>query len=161
MTEFEINKIKLKDGRTTIRYTEPVSGDEFEINSIDPARPELSKALNALVDDVVEICELDMIDEDLHKITVLGVSFTYTQGIGATITALKTLEFSASPLVLNTPHKFSECENEMQMLTTEAVARLKNLIVECNRYINGDRAQGKLFVSNGEEIKPLNRSIAG
>lgn len=144
MREFQIDKVKFKEGRTTIRYTEPVSGDEYEINSIDPAKPEFIQALQLLLEDVLDMCELED-TEWLDKYFVSGCSFSHGERVGVTITALKSLENSHAPLVLNTPHKFFSGDDPKSILTDACIKRLNNLAMRANEYISGERAQGNLF----------------
>jgi len=70
--------------------------------------------------------------------------------MGATITSQMKLEDSYSNLNLNTPHKASDSYSdapvdEMQLLTDDCISDLSCLCEEVELYINGERAQGKLF----------------
>ena len=151
-----ITKVKYDGAKVRIEYEKKRPDeqyDEFTLSSLDSPTQPFRDALNALAMDVVGICELDA--ESLDKLTVRGVSFTYTNDIlGACITALKRLKTSNAPLVLNTPHlpeeAYGEGDSSTPVLDTATVDRLHELALAAERYIEGERAQGDLFVAAGE-----------
>jgi hypothetical protein len=147
-----ITKAKYDGSKVRIEYEKQRPDgqyDEFTLSSLDgPAQPFVD-ALNALAMDVVGICELHA--DSLDRLTVRGVSFTYTNDImGACITALKKLYTSNAPLVLNTPHlpeeAYGEGDTSSPLLDTATVDRLHELALAAERYVDGERAQGDLFV---------------
>lgn len=153
----KIKKVKLtKENKIFITYEEkskdPRYWDEFSFTCSEAARPEFYTTMAALAEHVIDMCELP--ETYLKKISVKGVSYSYggdNDVMGATISAAMKLEESYSPLNLNTPHKAEEMYNEntppddMQLLSYECVEALKDLQVECEAYIKGDRAQASLF----------------
>src|SRR5690606_21894230 len=92
--------------RLEYERTRPQGGDpdEFVLSCADLPLQSLEVALQALVVDVLTICELDPATNG-SRLAVRGVSLTYAHDIrGACVTALKNLKGSHAPLVLNTPH---------------------------------------------------------
>ena len=126
--------------------------DEYSFTCSEKARPEFYKAMSALAEHVIEMCELP--ESYLGRITVRGVSYSYggeAEVMGAVISASMELKESYQPLNLTTPHKASAMYNpetpddEMQLLTGDCIEALEALQQECEAYVRGDRAQGSLF----------------
>lgn len=125
--------------------------DEYSFSCSEQARPEFYKAIKALAPHVIEMCELP--DDYLSRIDVKGASFSYggmDEVMGATISAAMELNDSYCNLNLNTPHKASGSysegpADEMQLLSDKCIKALDCLCEEAQLYIDGDRAQGKLF----------------
>ncbi|CDX01274.1 Hypothetical protein DPCES_1387 [Desulfitobacterium hafniense] len=150
-----IKKIKISSGRVLVNYEKrSKSGlwDEYSFNCSEEPRPELKEAMTALAPHVVDMCELP--EEYLSKIEVKSVSFSYggeNATMGATISGQMKLENSYCGLNLNTPHKASEMYNpssepdEMQLLTEECIDDLEVLCEEVKLFIDGERAQQRLF----------------
>ncbi|CAG0945174.1 hypothetical protein ANRL1_02181 [Anaerolineae bacterium] len=147
-------KIKFKDGKVFIEYEvkrqDDKDPDQFSFSSADSPQPSFPAALQALAEDVVEMCELA--ETDTVKIEVKGVSFSYggaDEIMGATIVAQKRLRYSNTALNLNTPHKasepYSEGGDESLCLTDDCTKRLTRLMDEAKQYIEGVRAQMDLF----------------
>jgi len=144
----KIRKAKMDSkGKVRIEY-EKESSEGVETHTLeceDSPRPEFQEALKALVGDVIEICEISC---DADRITVLGVSFSWTHDImGAVITAMKGLVAGGSPLLLNTPHRPSEPYGEKAggpTLDLSTVKRLESVMDEATKYVMGERAQGTL-----------------
>ena len=150
--EFDVER-RGKDG--------DVDFDRFTLDCTDPPRPGLREALDGLRAHVAIWLELPKgWGADLE---VRGASLSDTDGVmGAVITALKPLQFSRGPLVVNTPHKPAEPPSDGDpsaedfCLTGECIKALDALIEEANAYIDGERQQGRLFVeSAGEEAEPV------
>lgn len=124
--------------------------DERTLRSTDAPHPDFLEALKALARPVAEACFVSpeeresALDED--RITVRGVTLKSTAGAdgdtvdGVTITALRELDWSAAPLVLNTP---------FAPVGSVPYAPLERLLDELKRqaraYAGGRRAQGSLF----------------
>lgn len=150
----KIKKVKIKDNKLVMTY-EKRNGkfvDEYSFTCSDLARPELYETLKALAEHVVDLCELPI--NYIPRITVKGVSYSYggeDETMGATISAEMKLNESYAPLNLNTPHKTVAMYNanseidEKQLLSDDCIDVLKTLHKECEEYINGNRAQGRLF----------------
>ena len=152
----QFTKIKFDGSKVRLEYqvTRKDGGvpDEHVVVCSDQPDRAFPLALAALALDVVGICELS--DSDETKLLVRGVSMSYTDGIrGACITALKSLKTSNAPLVLNTPHLPEKPygEGDGPTLDSSTVSRIDALVVEAERYLAGERAQGKLFTPDTEQ----------
>ena len=144
-----ITKVKYDGAKVRIEYEqarEVGDPDEFSLNCADRPVPEFEAALAALIDDVLEICELP--PEYAKGIKVRGVSISWTNDVmGACVTALRTLQTANSPLVINTPHlpsdQYSE-GGEAPLMSEEFVDHVETLMDRATDYINGTRAQQSL-----------------
>ncbi len=130
------------------------NGDEYSFTCREKARPEFYKALAALAEHVLDLCELP--ESYLDRINIRGVSYSYggeNDTMGAVISASMELEESYQGLNLVTPHKASAMycpdtpDDEKQLLTGDCIDALEALVAECELYIQGDRAQGSLFAA--------------
>lgn len=153
----QITKIKLgKESKVHIEYRIERStekGEDFDLftlDCIDKPLPEFELAMMELRKHVLDICEMPMDDLEVLKVTVKGVSFSYSGEeniMGATIIATKKLNKS-NALMINTPHKFAEPHNEGQSaemcLSEQCVEVLEELIKQAEKYLDGERAQLKL-----------------
>ena len=125
--------------------------DEFSFTTSDKALPTFHEALQALKEDVREMCELPA--EYQERVFVKGVSFSYggdNEVMGATIIAQLHLKESNVPLNLCTPHKTSGPYSDggvdpKTLLSKDCVKRLYNLTSEAEGFVIGIRAQGNLF----------------
>lgn len=150
-----IKKVKItSDDKVAVSYDQQSktgSWDEYSFTCSEKARPEFYEALNALAPHVIEMCELP--EDYLSRIKVRGVAFSYggeKQVMGATIIAQMELFYSNTDLNINTPHKASDSYNdqpadENQLLTDECIDALDVLCDEVKLYIQGERAQLRLF----------------
>jgi hypothetical protein len=150
-------KIKFDGDKVRIEYEMPRKDggdpDAYTLLSIDKPLPEFQVALQAMKQDVIDICELDPSCGD--KLTVRGVTLTHTNDVlGACVTALKLLKTANAPLVLNTPHlpeaSYSGDDNGTPIMATAMGDRLSALMIEAERYVNGERAQASLFNAEDE-----------
>lgn len=139
--------------RLEYQVTRPGGGDadEFVINCSDKPLPAFMDALQALVADVLAICEFPQ--REASKVTMRGVSLAYNDdGMGAVLTALRALTTADAPLIINSPYlpeKPRESDPSGYRLPATAVRRLRALVEEAERYLCGDRAQGSLFTGEG------------
>ena len=157
----QITKAKYDGSKVRIEYQQPRPGggepDEFSVACCDKPRREFDDRLQALVADVVTICELA--PTDAAALTVRGVSCTYKDDVfGVCITALKALRTSNAPLVLNSPHlpeqAYSGNPGDPNPILPAGVAdRVRRLLAEAERYVAGDRAQGSLFTPPATETR--------
>ena len=148
-----ITKLKVKEGRVRIEYEQPavVGWDKYSLDCSESPRAQMYACLLNLCPHVIEMCELP--EGYLDKITVSGVSFSYggeREVMGACLIATMKLDNSNCDLNLVTPHKASESysegpADEKQLLSDKCIEALEDIIAECDAYIQGDRAQGKLF----------------
>jgi len=155
-----VKKIKIKTKpslKVTIAYekrTKHGVWDEYSFTCSEEPRPELIKVLQDIAPHVIEMRELP--ETYLSRIKVTGVSFSYggeKEVMGATIISQMELYDSNCDLNLNTPHKASEPysdfgADEAQLLSYECVKDLMALCDEIKLYINGERAQQRLFAVN-------------
>ena len=146
----KITKVKYDGSRVRIEWTigDTDDPDKHSLDCRQAPKQEFVNALTALVPSVVAICELP--DDYVVGIEIRGVSFSWAKDImGATITALKTLNDSDAPLVLNSPHKpsepYSETGDNRNCLSAATVVALEEVLMEAERYVEGERAQGSLF----------------
>lgn len=147
-----LQKVKRKGDGLVVEYEDSASEGRMTKMTLDcpekPA-PELLKAIATLDQDVIEICE----QPKDSSIAVSGVSFSYggdNQVMGAVIMAKRMLKQSDAILVLNTPHKASESYNDATsapgaLLSDGCQKRLKKVINETVKYIEGKREQTNLF----------------
>ena len=147
-------KIKVtSDEKISIQYEvqRDTLFDEFSFTTLDKALPTFHEALQALKEDVREMCELP--EEYQERIFVKGVSFSYggeNEVMGATIIAQMHLKESNVPLNLCTPYKASEPYSDggvdpKTLLSDDCVKRLWDLTEEAKNFVQGVRAQGNLF----------------
>jgi len=137
-----------KTGRLALAWEFPSATegewDEFSFSRKVKPHPDLLGALQALAPHVVEICELEDLQEP--AIEVRSVTYTWAHDVmGAVITALRQLQNSPAPLVLNTPHKPSapygdEEGDPAQLLSEPTVLALRRLANEAREFLGGKRA---------------------
>ena len=149
-----IRKVKLTKEDKIMIVFEQAAGDqwdEYSLTCSEKALPSFYAAIQALAPHVIEMCELPQ--DYAERIIIRGVSVSYggeAEVMGATITAQMALMKSNCPLSLNTPHKASDSYSGgdadlNQLLSRDCIMALRTLYAECDRYIDGERAQGKLF----------------
>lgn len=158
-------KIKFDGSKVRLEYQitkKDGTPDEYVISSSDQPDRAFPTALAALAADVAGICELP--DTDQAKLSVRGVTLTYTNGIrGACITALKSLKTADAPLVLNTPHlpESPYGDNDAPTLALETIERLDVLVAEAARYLAGERAQARLILEPERESAASTSELVG
>lgn len=150
MNARQITKIKQdKDGKIIISWVivrPDGREDEHSMSCSDHPRPGFDAALQALAPTLAQWC--DVPTEWCKKLTVMGVSLSYSNGVmGACVTA-KRPSSANSPLILNAPHKpsvpYSEGGDESVCLTVEQYDAILAIIAEAEAYLDGDRAQMEL-----------------
>lgn len=119
---------------------------DYKIASRDEPLDSFNDALQALKEDVVEICEFP--SEYVSSLKIVGISISWDEAkcpgrfMGATITALRELEYCNSPMVINTPwlptYQFNDA-NENPQLHTWTIQRIDWLMSEAERYLQGHR----------------------
>lgn len=156
--ERRLQKLKMgKDGKVNIAFQQRADPerpwDDLVMTCNDAPRPEMATALQDLVPDLLDICELP---EDYRSgLTIGSVSLSYggdAETMGAVITGLKALRTTRAPLVLNSPHLPSESysgDDAEPVLSSETVAKLATVEGEAFLYVDGDRAQRSLFGGGG------------
>lgn len=139
-------KVKYDGSKMRLEYevTRPRGGepDELAYASADRPLPSFVDALQALVPDVCAICEFP--SSEHPKFTVRGVSLSWTDDVmGACITALRALMTADAPLIINSPflpEKPRSSDPSGYRLPVGTVRRLRELLAEAERYLDGDRA---------------------
>lgn len=150
-----INKVKVtKEGKVAIEYQIPKGAgfDDYSLRCSEKAMQSFYDAMYALRESVVKLCEFP--EEFTDRIHVKGVSFSYggeSQTMGAVIVAHLILNLSDGNLNINTPHKAVEMYNpdaevrEEAVFDEDTIGCLEQLEAEAIKYVNGERAQGKLL----------------
>ena len=150
----QITKIHILNDRVSIEWRKPFSKgddiayDEYALKCSEPAVPELNMTLQSLKADILEICELA--DGYENGIRVTGVSITHNDDIwGVVISAVKTLKKAKVPFNIHTPFRSAVADTadagRLNCLSLDCVTRLERLMGLAEGYVNGDRAQGKIF----------------
>jgi len=155
-----ITKVKWDGKKVTIAYMvlrapgDDEDPDTYRLTSGDPPKKRFIEALHALDLDVGVMCDIPEkhLAHWIASVTPRGVSFSWKDGImGAVITALKTLDDSRAPLVINTPHKpekpysAGDVDGERYCLQAGTVEKLQAIIDRALEYLDGDREQLRLF----------------
>lgn len=149
-------KYKHKDGETLVKYEIPRDEegtyDTVTLETSDEPRQELVDALQGMASHVCEMIEAPA--EWRDELTVLSVKLGYSNDVqGIVITALRALENSNSPLVLNTPNYTREPYNESDIsgvgvFTTQCANDIDELEKLVFRFVDGERSQAELDFSD-------------
>ena len=143
MSEILIHKVKVTKNGVILKYDDPAfSGepDGVEREGKGDARPSFYKAMNALLDDVVNICLLDPNGWDGADVNVTGVTLKHLEGnIGCVITAQNKSGEVPAPIIINTPYL------DPSLVSKEMKAKLEVIQDEARDYLAGKRAQVSLF----------------
>lgn len=140
MQRFQKIKWNLKAVSLTWTTESGTETHEHELTSSQTPHEDFERALQALKDDVLELCELYDY-EDGVRVSSVTISYSEKSGRrGAVVTALKTLAVANAPLVLNTPHLAQEGENDKGVLPPAMWRRVLALEVEAQAYVDGKRA---------------------
>jgi hypothetical protein len=152
-----ITKIKLTDKEIFLQWEEFNEGsgenDAFAIHSKDTPHPDFDGAVNELRKWVLELCE---ITDHAASIEIKGLTLKAQENqFGASIAASKELQYSTTPLNLNTPFKWSEEVegNEEQALPEGAVKAIEAVCGEACRFIKGKRQQMQLPLQEQKELE--------
>ena len=149
-----ITKVKCKKGLWSFAWekyqTKTQNWDQYSLSCKDQARPELIECFRKMAKHAADICEIVYFEE---KMIASGISFTYAAddkppNCYLVITAQKELEYSNSPLILNTPARPQEPENGMPdefCWSNELADDIEKLKEEAWRYIKGERAEMSFF----------------
>lgn len=153
MIVLNITKIKFGNGEVEIHQESDPNDLEKKAGKIISEDEPLSSfidSLQALSEDVSDICELQEVS---GNISVRGITLTwnrekYDRGFtGAVITALRELEYSRSPMVINTPwlpsYQYND-DNQNPQLDIHTIYRINNLLEQTNLYLNGERKNKQL-----------------
>ncbi|MEO1633212.1 MAG: hypothetical protein AAFU38_20795, partial [Bacteroidota bacterium] len=151
------NKMLLKWSKSIVNDEGILVEEKRQIESTDVPHSDFLAALRALKPVVNEACMLGIDRDDLdEQLTIKGLTLSETaddegdDAQGVTITALRELDWSGAPLVLNTP--FSVVG---YIPHDEAEIRVEAVEAEAIRYIKGKRAQGGLFDAVRDAVEDL------
>jgi hypothetical protein len=143
-----IHKVKLVKDRIAIKYDRPAGSTGLRIDTDEiypePALASFHEALDDLLEDVIDICDLGSSWSKTGRVT--GITFKYgDDGIGATITVQRKCDIVDSPDLKNTPFLSGA------VLTDSQIDKLHAVIDETRHYLSGDRAEVQLDLFSGHE----------
>lgn len=146
MEEILIHKVKITKVGISLVYDDPAfSGEPDGVarEGKGEARPSFYKAMDALLDDVINACLLDPNGWDGADIT--GVTLKHLDGgdMGCVITAQNKHEELAAPIIINTPYLIA---------SKSLKAKLELVQEEARDYLEGKRAQVSLFDSDAVKL---------
>lgn len=156
----KITKIKKnKNGGYDLNWLAKVKGDfiKCDLPCNEKPRPEFENALNALIADVVDICEFPTNYGKTIEIT--GISLSYNEeGVdyGLNISAIKKMQKSIGVMSIVTPYKAKYQEANKKQVAKRKIwdttdERIKLILKEAKKYLNGVRVadqQEDLFNDN-------------
>lgn len=153
----ELLKLKIKDNEVFLKYQVTGSGfpETVTLESTEPPRKELRDALQKMVDHVVDLCELP--PSWREDMTVRSVTVTHNDVDGLVITALRDLDNSNAPMVVNTPHFTRSGRDENQepgIYSCDCGRDLDELERLALEYADGRRQQQVLEFETEEEPEP-------
>lgn len=147
----EITKVKFKDGTLYYQYeVERSDGsvDEVKVKSHDAPLATFEEVWDMLPKVVVDEAELPISMANDTTVSSITISHYDDGRWGAVLSAVRSLENSNCPLVLNTPHKPAiPSENNPQdtmVLSESSVRKIEDVIRETEKYIRGERQQRTL-----------------
>ncbi len=140
--EVYFTKIKVKGVSVDLEYS-VVKGDDVIKSTLpkdDEPKEEFARALQQLISDVVAIGECPKKwEKDLE---VLGISLKYCNNWtlkGLTISVLRRLENSRSPMSFSTPFKVFEDTNDKNLAPYGCKEKVEKIIEEAHKYLKGER----------------------
>lgn len=143
----DIKKIKIAEGKLTIRYGRMVKDthEETEIVTPERAKPSFYAVINRISPEVVKMCGLPELWKE--ELQILGVTFKRDDDkFAVTVSAMKSVKFSNSPLVINTPLAYEkDPELEGMGMPASLLKILRLLEKEAEAFVAGDRAQMEMF----------------
>ena len=144
----KFTKIKFDGETVTLEWQELLFEDDRKtttFESKEDPEPGLNRALQALAPLVLRMIEAP---EDWGAL-VKGVSVKHPgDQRGLVVTAVREIEATNSPFVVNTPYLLESGEGEETApLAAKVFKALDALEKQAARYIAGHRAQGSLFTS--------------
>lgn len=143
----EIKKIRIREGKLTIQFSRMVrdTHEATEIVSTERAKPSLYSVINKISPEVVKMCGLP--EDWKEQLVVLGVTFQRDDvKFAVMVSAMKSVKFSNSPLVINTPLAYEkDPELEGVGMPASLLKILRLLEKEAEAFVAGDRAQMEMF----------------
>lgn len=144
--------------KTTMKPDDKSATNKYSMTESELAVPGFYTAVQSLAADVCAICQLPDNYTEGMKIVGLTLSYGEDEQWGALISAVKTLKNSNAPFNIHTPFKWaiaSDPSVESSFLSKGCVKRLELVLDYAEGYIDGDRAQGKLFDDKEDEEKKM------
>ena len=160
-----IKKIKWSEsaGKITINYEKNINGNmvEYTATFSEQARPEFYEAFQILDIDVLAILDIDIARERIHPygITLKDNKSGLTQAI---ISAKMDIPLHNTSTALNTPmliEQNNDNANDGSYFNKDTVYKIRRIIEEAIIFIEGNRAQMKLFEQEKEEDAILAASM--
>lgn len=139
-------KVKHRNGETTLVWLDSEDGCQHrhEVTSTETPEPEFRNALAALGPHVGRLLELP----PDYGLEVAGISLRYGDDdrYGVVVTAVKEVEGSTSPFVINSPTTKSPDVDDTRPQMSEAFGKaVDEVLALAARFVDGKRAQGELF----------------
>lgn len=139
-----LKKIRIKGGGVFIQYEREDEGrvETMTLESPDTPKPELRQALQAFAWDLVIYTEAPASWES--EIEIRAITLVYTEdgdNRGITISGLRKLKESVSPLVINSPVYWNWTEHGRNVMTRVTKDRITALEQFAFAFVAGDRAQ--------------------
>jgi hypothetical protein len=151
-------KYKPKEDLVFIKYEQTRENDVTDtitLETSDHPRTELSDALQAMAEHLVDIIEAPA--GWVGKLTISSVTVTWNSGIqGLVITGLRALQLSNSPMIINTPHftrdSYNEdSESDKNIFSFNCGSSLDVLCDQVFKYVDGQRKQLTLNFEEGRK----------
>lgn len=141
MDKILIHKVKITKKGVEIHYDDPkIEGEPDGVSreGKGEARPSFYRAMDALLEDVINICLLD--PDGWGSAEVTGVILKHLEGnIGCVISAQNKSSDTSSPININTPYL------DPSSVSSKLRAKLDEIQEEARAYLEGKRAQASLF----------------
>ena len=148
----DLRKIHLDSNeRLTLKYATSKAGESgkqtiITVESPEPPTPAIVEKIKRLRVYVGEILEFPA--KSFEQIEVRGISFSWhekTAATGVIFTALRHLEKTDSPFVVNTPLKYDTSENERTQLSKDCKKLLEELKSDVITWLQSAEMQLNLF----------------
>ncbi len=158
--EKKLTKIQIKKSHVHIEFKEK-EGEENYVTEFDcdaPANPEFPKALADLGKALCDTMEFT--EEQKNACTATSVALSYSADennrMGIMVAMSMTLANFSGPLHFNTPlikEKTEEGKGGGRVMSDSLRKLVGCVIDEAHKYMNGNRAQKKLFNQDGDEMQ--------
>lgn len=160
MPKPQINKVSIVKGKVFVAYQvdrgEDEAPDEYTLRCAERPKAALLTAMKSLIPEAAAWLEVPDGKAWATNLDVRTVSFSWKHGVmGAVLTCIKPLEYSAGPWIINTPHRpeqpYTEGGSDELMLTDSCAKILRQLLKATRGYIKGERAQASLPLEDGDK----------
>ena len=149
--EILIHKVKITKQGVNIVYDDSTLSKSSDPDGVSregkgEAKPSFYEAMNALLDDVVNICLLNTDGWDEAEVTGVTLKHEDNGDIGCVITAQNKSPDIPSPIIINTPYL------KPSLVPEELRVKLEIVQKEARLYLDGKRSQASLFDQLQEQI---------